>query len=349
VSAAEVQSGRLRVAIVGAGLIGTKRARVLGGDELLGVYDVNTEAAERFAAEFGVPAADSLEDLLAGRPDIVIVAVPHHLLAELACTALGAGAHVLVEKPGGIGVADIERVEAAAAAAGRLVKVGFNHRFHPAIHRAVQEARSGRFGDVMFARARYGHGGRLGYEKEWRMRPELSGGGELIDQGMHLLDIFYWVLGPLPLHSALLRSQFWSPTVEDNAVVVLGEQGYGDQPWGTFHVTWTEWKNMFSLEIYCRTGKLVVDGLQGSYGSPRLHIYAMKPELGPPDAELIEFGSEDVSWELEWQHLREAVLSAGARPPELLGDLASARYAWECVERAQQLGGYPSGQPASAG
>src|SRR5581483_2980358 len=123
------------------------------------------------------------------------------LLAENACRALEAGAHVLVEKPAGIGVADVDRIAAAAAQAGRLVKVGFNHRFHPAIMRAVTEARSGRFGDVMFARARYGHGGRLGYEQEWRMRPELSGGGELIDQGMHLLDIFHWLLGPLPLHS----------------------------------------------------------------------------------------------------------------------------------------------------
>ena len=79
----------------------------------------------------------------------------------------------------------------------------------PAIARAVDEARSGRFGDVMFVRARYGHGGRLGYEREWRARREISGGGELVDQGMHLLDLCYWLLGPLPLHSALLRTNFW--------------------------------------------------------------------------------------------------------------------------------------------
>jgi predicted dehydrogenase len=333
---------RLRVAIVGAGLIGTKRAGVLGQDELVGVYDVDDAAARRLAQSFETAAAGSLDELWALTPDVVIVAVPHHLLAENAIAALGAGAHVLVEKPAGIGVRQIDAIAEAAASAGRLVKVGFNHRFHPAIARAVTEARSGRFGEVMFARARYGHGGRLGYEKEWRMRPELSGGGELIDQGMHLLDIFYWVLGPLPLHSALLRTQYWTPAVEDNAVVVLGEQGYGDRPWGMFHVTWTEWKNMFSLEIYCRTGKLQVEGLQGSYGSPRLHIYAMRPELGPPDAETIEFGAEDRSWELEWQHLRDAVVAGDFTAAELLGDLASARYAWECVERAQELGGYRS-------
>jgi predicted dehydrogenase len=327
---------RLRVGIVGAGLIGRKRANVLGPDELVAVHDIDQAAAERLAADHGAVAAATLEALLAHDPHVVIVAVPHHQLADVSIAALRAGAHVLVEKPAGIGVADVDRIASAAESANRLVKVGFNHRFHPAIFRAVTEARSGRFGHIMFARARYGHGGRLGYDQEWRMRPELSGGGELIDQGMHLLDIFHWLLGPLPVHSALLRTQYWDTVVEDNAVLVLGKQGHGAAPWATFHVTWTEWKNMFALEIYCRTGKLQVDGLQGSYGRPRLTIYAMRPELGPPDAETIDFKPQDLSWELEWQHQREAIISGQA---DLLGDLESARYAWQCVEEAQQLNG----------
>jgi predicted dehydrogenase len=154
---------------------------------------------------------------------------------------------------------------------------------------------------------------------------------------MHLLDIYHWLLGPLPLHSALLRTQFWDAVVEDNAVVVLGTQERG-APWGTFHVTWTEWKNTFAIEIYCRTGKLQVDGLQGSYGPPRLTIYTMSPELGPPAAETIEYDPLDASWEAEWRHFREAVLAGDGRP--LLGDLESAAYAWGCVEEAQRRAGY---------
>jgi predicted dehydrogenase len=337
----------LRVGIVGAGLIGRKRAQALGGDALVGVFDVDHEAAERLAGDFqGATACAELGTLFTLQPDVVVVAVPHHLLAGLACEALDAGAHVLVEKPAGIGVADVERIADAADRAERLVKVGFNHRFHPAIARAVGEARSGRFGDVMFARGRYGHGGRLGYDREWRMRRELSGGGELIDQGMHMLDIYHWLLGPLPVHSALLRTQFWDAEVEDNAVVVLGASGADQRraPWATFHVTWTEWKNMFSLEIYCRTGKLRVEGLQGSYGPPRLDIYTMSPELGPPEIETIEYKPDDVSWELEWRHFSDAVRAGDGRP--LLGDLESAAYAWGCVEEAQRRGGYPA--PATA-
>lgn len=329
----------LGVGIVGCGLIGRKRAESLGRDRLLGCTDPRAEAAAQLAHEFGGRECVDLEALLELEPDVVVVAVPHHLLAAIGARALEAGAHVLVEKPAGIGVADVDLLSAAATAAGRLVKVGFNHRFHPAIMRAVSEARSGRFGEVMFARARYGHGGRLGYEQEWRMRRELSGGGELVDQGMHLLDIFHWLLGPLPLQSALLRSQFWDSEVEDNAVVTLGDAGSHAAPWGTFHASWTEWKNMFSLEVYCHTAKLAVDGLHGSYGPQRLRIYAMGPDLGPPDLEEVEYPPGDGSWALEWEHLRAGILEPdGAR---LLGDLESARYAWTCIEAAYQQAGWP--------
>src|SRR4029079_4059810 len=95
------------------------------------------------------------------------------------------------------------------------VHVGFNHRFHPAIARAVGEARSGEHGEILHVRARYGHGGRPGYDREWRADPARSGGGELIDQGMHLLDLSHWLLGPLPLHSALPRTPFLDTADED--------------------------------------------------------------------------------------------------------------------------------------
>ena len=122
--------------------------------------------------------------------------------------------------PRGSARAQVEarRARPPSARAG-CVKVGFNHRFHPGIARAVAEARSGAHGEILHLRARYGHGGRLGYEREWRADPARSGGGELIDQGMHLLDLSHWLLGPLPLHSALLRTAFWDMPVEDNAVV----------------------------------------------------------------------------------------------------------------------------------
>jgi predicted dehydrogenase len=325
-----------RVAIVGCGLIGRKRAEALDGDELVGCYDVAAESARALASDHGGTACATLDELWALQPDVVVVAVLHSDLAALSIAALRHGAHVLVEKPAGVSVAQIDAIDAAARAAGRRVKVGFNHRFHPGIHRAVIDAKSGAYGDVMFVRGRYGHGGRLGMDQEWRADVHRSGGGEIVDQGMHLLDLTHWLMGPLPLHSALIRTQFWDTDVDDNAALILGDHARRDAPWAMLHVTWTEWKNLFSLEIYCRTAKFAVDGLVKSYGPQSLKIYRMKPELGPPDVEELSWPNDDVSWLEEWRHFRAAI--ADGTP--VLGGLEDARFAWQRIDEAYAADGY---------
>jgi len=321
----------LQVGIVGCGLIGRKRAEALRPqDSLVGCFDIVSEAAELFATDYGGRACASVEELLGLEPQVVVVATSHDQLTPLTEQALDAGAHVLVEKPAGLGTAQIELLSRAAERSGRHVKVGFNHRFFPGLARAAAEVHSGRYGELMHLRAHYGHGGRPGYDREWRAQPAHSGGGELIDQGMHLLDLSHWIAGPLPLHSALLRTQFWNAPVEDNAALLLGAADNKTTPWAMLHVSWTEWKNTFSLEIYCRTAKLQVDGLVRSYGPQRLRIYRMKPELGPPDLEEQLYPNEDVSWRAEWEHFVAAL--AGEVDP--IGTLADARYAWARVEDA---------------
>jgi predicted dehydrogenase len=326
-----VSAPPLRVGILGAGLIGRKRAAALRSeDRLLGATDISMQATRALVEEYGGAACADVAELLELAPDVVVVAVSHDALADQAAAALDAGAHVLVEKPAGLGTAEVARLAAAAERAGRRVKVGFNHRFHPGIARAVAEVHSGEHGELMHVRGRYGHGGRLGYDREWRADPARSGGGELIDQGMHLLDLSHWLAGPLPLHSALLRTSFWDAPVEDNAALILGEPEGRTAPWAMLHVSWTEWKNLFSLEIYCRHAKLAVDGLVRSYGAQQLRIYRMSPELGPPALEEVAFDDVDGSWGAEWEHFAKVIAEGG----ELLGDLGDAHYAWSCVEAA---------------
>jgi predicted dehydrogenase len=321
----------LRVAIVGCGLIGDKRAAALRPlDEVVGATDPVSERAQALVDKHGGRACASIDELLALEPDVVVVATTHDQLTPMGERALATGAHVLVEKPAGLGTAHIERLTRAARAAGRVVKVGFNHRFHPAIAQLAAEVHSGRHGELMHLRARYGHGGRIGYDREWRAQPALSGGGELIDQGMHLLDLTRWLAGPLPLHCALLRTHFWHTEVEDNAALILGSRDERSAPWAMLHVTWTEWKNTFSLEVYCRTAKLQVDGLVRSYGSQKLRIYRMRPELGPPDLEERTFPDDDVSWAAEWDNLARAI----ALGEPVLGSLEDAHYAWATVQDA---------------
>jgi len=323
----------LKVAIVGCGRIGLKRAAALAPqDVLLACFDLDLAVAKDLAGLHDAHACDSLGDLLALGPEVVVVAVVHDQLAALAEQALAAGAHVLVEKPAGLSTIEIDRLMERQRAERRLVKVGFNHRFHPGIARAIEEAHSGRHGELMHVRARYGHGGRPGYDREWRAQPARSGGGELVDQGMHLLDLCNWLAGPMPLHSSLLRTQFWDADVEDNAVLLLGEATSRSGPWAMLHASWTEWKNLFSLEIYCRTAKFQVDGLGGSYGRQRLRLYRMGPELGPPSLEQVSYPESDGSWQAEWEHFAEAVVAGDDRP--LLGDLQAARDAWVQVEAA---------------
>jgi predicted dehydrogenase len=337
----------LTVAIVGCGLIGAKRAGALAPhDRLLACFDLDADACARLARRHGAVACATLEELLGFSPDVVVVATVHDRLAALTERALDAGAHVLVEKPAGISSAQIDALIECQRAAGRQVKVGFNHRFHPGVARVAEEVHSGQHGELMFVRGRYGHGGRPGYDREWRAVRERSGGGELIDQGMHLLDLTNWLAGPLPVHSALLRTQFWDAQVEDNAALLLGEARSHSDTWAMLHVSWTEWKNTFSLEVCCLTAKLQLDGLAGSYGPQRLRIYRMAPQLGPPELEEIAYPAEDRSWKDEWEHFAEAIAADDRRP--LLGDLRSARNAWEQVEAAYAAGGYPSAGPGEA-
>jgi predicted dehydrogenase len=295
-----------RVGIVGCGLIGRKRAGALAGARLHACADVDRARAEALAqTSSGARAFTEWRDVIACADiDIVVVATTNDRLAEITQAAVEAGKHVLVEKPAARTVAEIEPVIAAARRAGRLVRVGFNHRYHPALWNAHALARGGALGELMFVRARYGHGGRVGYDTEWRADPRLSGGGELIDQGVHVIDLSRWFLGEFVSVTGFAHTYFWQMPVDDNAFLLLRTER--DQA-AFLHVSCTEWKNLFSLEIYGRHGKLLAEGLGGSYGVERLTHYAMRPEMGPPDTTAWEFPRGDESWTREFEEFLEDI------------------------------------------
>jgi predicted dehydrogenase len=321
----------LRVGIVGCGLIGRKRALAIREqDSIVGVFDANTQAASALAAELGCGQPETLDRLLAAEPDVVIVATTHDALAGIGEHVMRSGCDVLLEKPAGRTSEEIASLRAVAEATGGLALVGFNHRFHPGVGAAMVMAKSGEFGDVMFVRARYGHGGRIGYDREWRADPYRSGGGELVDQGFHLIDLSRCLLGELPVASAFVNTAFWDMPVDDNAVITLGTQGAHGEPFANLHASCSEWKNLFDLEIYCRTAKFHLTGLQGSYGAQVLRIFRMKPEMGPPDVETIEYAKDDFSWVREWRAVADAVETRVSTS----GDLAAAAYCHQVADVA---------------
>jgi len=292
----------MNVAIIGCGLIGRKRAQALGTCTLVACADLDERRSQALAAEFGgAPAGADWRSVLQ-RPDVdvVFVATTHDALAPITLEAVRAGKHVLVEKPAARRAAELGAVIAAARQSGARVRVGFNHRFHAALRKAQELVRAGALGPLYFVRGCYGHGGRLGYEQEWRARPELSGGGELIDQGAHLIDLARLFLGDFAHVQGFAHTYFWNMPVEDNAFLLL-RTAQGQTAF--LHASCTEWKNRFSFEITGRDGKIDLAGLGGSYGVERLTFYRMRPEMGPPETTAWEWPMGDRSWELEVREL----------------------------------------------
>lgn len=323
----------MNVAIVGCGLIGQKRARALAGARLVACADLSAARAEDLASSYGAVACNWKDAVRRDDVQLVVVATTNDALATVALEAIQAGKHVLIEKPAARSVAEIDPLIEAADRQGVQVRVGFNHRYHPALQKVREIVDSGALGELMFLRGRYGHGGRIGYDKEWRANPELSGGGELIDQGVHLIDLSRWFLGDFPGVEGHAATYFWDMPVDDNAFLILRN---ADDRTAFLHVSCTEWKNLFSLEIYGRTGKLQIDGLGGSYGVERLTFHRMLPEMGPPETTAWEYPRGDQSWDLEFREFLEDIAQSRTPSP----GLRDARAALEVVRRIYEASGY---------
>ena len=321
----------MNVGIVGCGVIGRKRAQALGAGKLVACSDAVFERARGVATEHGAQAVADWREMVK-RPEVqmVVVATTQDWLAPVTLAAVQAGKHVLVEKPAARRAGELEAVVQAARASGSLVRVGFNHRFHPALHKAHEMFGAGAVGPLMYLRARYGHGARVGYEKEWRARPEVSGGGELIDQGMHLIDLARWFAGEFVDVDGLAGHWFWDMPVDDNAFLLLRT---ADKKVAFMHCSCSEWKNLFSFEVFGRDGKLEVQGLGGSYGVERLTYYRMLPEMGPPETTSWEYPRGDNSWAAELADFYQDV-ALGRQPAP---GLADAMAALRVVERIYEV------------
>ena len=311
----------MNVAIIGCGVVGARRAAHIGRDRIVCCVDTDIERARRLAEKHASAATDDWRVALADPAvDCIVICTPPLHQAEVARAAIESGRHVLIEKPAARCAEELRDLPALAANRGVVVRVGFNHRFHPALRQAKELADRGAIGTLLYVRARYGHGGRLGYEHEWRADPRVAGGGELLDQGVHLIDLARWFFGEFPQVDGFAHTYFWPMPVDDNGFMLLKT---ATNQVAYLHASCTEWKNTFSWELYGRDGKLQVDGLGGSYGTERLTWYKMSPQMGPPETTVWEFPAADDSWSVEWQEfLRD--IEQGRRPAAGLEDAIAA-------------------------
>ena len=324
-----------KFAIIGCGLIGQKRMACLPPGTVTVACDLTLSRAEKLAATApACRATDQVAEALA-TPDvgIVIVATHNSALAPTAAQAMAAGKHVLIEKPAALDLSELSQLESLAEKHRVQVRIGYNLRYHPAFRQARAIVESGVLGPLMFIHGRYGHGGRLGYDQEWRADPKLSGGGELIDQGIHLIDLAGWFLGPFTSIEGHAATYFWKMPVDDNAFINLRNKE-GKTAW--LQASCTEWKNHFSFEIYGRDGKLRVEGLGGSYGMERLSHYQMRPEMGPPDTTIYEYPRGDESWTVEMAEFVEDVRLQRTPVP----GLNEAKAALAIVQEIYRKSGY---------
>ena len=284
----------MNFAIIGTGLIGSKRAKSLQSDDKL-IYCVDTDVqkAEKLANQYGAIPLSNYRNVSVSEIDAVIVSTNNSNLFHTAMWAIENGKHVLIEKPAGLNSFEISELIKASNFNKYKIWVGYNHRYHIGIRKANELIRLGFIGNILFCRGLYGHGGRLGMEKEWRRDV-----GELIDQGSHLIDLSAWFFGMHRWKEVYGKTNtfFWDGYKDDNAFMTLSN----DRGQTAFlHASCTEWRNMFQFEIYGDRGKIRIDGLGGSYGIEKTTLYQMKPDMGLPKITSWEFPEEDISWNLE--------------------------------------------------
>ncbi len=298
-----------RVGLIGAGLQGNRRTPALRqhkNTELVMIASLHEDHARSLADSVGCKGfTDRWQDVIE-RDDInaVLVCTPPDLHAPMSIAAMQAGKHVLCEKPLARTVEEAEEMLRVARESGMKLKCGFNHRHHPGIQKAGEWIDSGAIGEIDFMRCRYGICGRPGYDKEWRANPAIVGGGQLMEQGIHAIDLFRWFLGDFSEAVGFTSTRFWDMApLEDNGFALLRTAG---GQIASLHSSLTQWKNIFSLEIFGRNGYIIVEGLGGAYGTERV-TFGKRDLTAPFQTDTTEFMGGDRSWYEEWKEFVSAI------------------------------------------
>lgn len=297
---------KLNCAIIGCGLLGLRRAEYIKNSvNIIACCDDNNKKLNNFKKKYCNLAFKNWKKIFEIKNiDFVIISTPHYLLSKIAIFALKKKIHVFIEKPGGINSFELKEIIILQKKFKKNVYIAYNHIYHPSIIKSKNIIENGDIGKILYIRARYGHGGRLGYEKEWRAKPEQSGGGEIIDQGSHLINLSIYFLGKLNKVQSYLSTFFWNMKVEDNGFLILRNN---ENQVSFIHASCTEWKNKFSFEIFGKLGKLEVSGLGGSYGTEKLTFYKMLKKMGPPEIYKWNFKNKDRSWKIEINNFLEHI------------------------------------------
>jgi predicted dehydrogenase len=299
-----------RIGIIGFGKMGLIRAKAMesiGGFDIVKVYDVT------LSADVAYPIAATADEII-NDPDIdcVVVCVPNYLIKPLVTKAMLAGKDVFSEKPPAMNNIEMAEIARVHAETGRTLMYGFNHRRHSAVIKMKEIVDEGTLGKVLWMRGRYGKSVDASYFTGWRTDKDLAGGGILLDQGIHMLDLFLHIGGrDFDEVQAMVSSLYWkTPGIEDNVFAMMRDTETG--MCAQLHSTMTQWRHLFSLEVFMERGSMVLNGLKtnsATYGEEILtvsHNRAVAPAASREQEEVFNY-PEDFSWESEVEEFRDVI------------------------------------------
>ena len=324
----------IRIVIAGFGKIGQLRATILSKRndvKVVGVYDV-----KKPDIKITIPFYNSYDDLLDADPDAVFICAFNTVLAEYTVKALNKGIHVFCEKPPAMKVDDLAPVFEALKNSNKVLKYGFNHRYHYSVMEAKKIIDTGKMGKLLWMRGVYGKAGSIDYDKNWRNYKQYSGGGILIDQGIHMLDLFRYLSGEkFNKVNSYITTAYWNIKVEDNAFILMESD---NNVIASLHSSATQWKHKFLLELCFEEGYINLDGILSgtrSYAPEKLVVGRREFEdvtfaMGKP-RESVTWFENDHSWNHEIEEFLSAVDGKGQIEHGTLTD------AFETLELVQRI------------
>jgi predicted dehydrogenase len=299
---------KLRIGIIGYGKMGITRHKAINDSNMGEVVAISEPNYGRTYEN--LPNLTHQQIINHNGIDAILVCTPNHLNKRLTIQSLLAGKHVFCEKPPAFTAEEVNQIIQAEVKSGKKLMYGFNHRHHDSVIRMKQIVDSGDYGRVLWMRGRYGKSVTEDYFNNWRAKKELAGGGILLDQGIHMLDLFLYLGGDFDRVKAEVSNLYWNLEVEDNAFVILKNTTNGMA--ASLHSTMSQWRHLFSLEVFMEKGYMVLNGIitsTMSYGEEVLSI--AKNRSAAPAAtwkdEVKTQYIDDHSWRYEMEHFFNAI------------------------------------------
>lgn len=300
----------LNVGIAGYGTVGAIRHHVADEHPNLNVVAVcDQRFLEPATLDNGVRCWSDYAQLLEEQLDVLFVCLPNYLAAEVTVAGLERGLHVFCEKPPGRDLADIARVrEYEARHPTQKLMYGFNHRYHDSIRDATRLIQSGELGELIDLRGVYGKSAIIRFDSDWRTQRALAGGGILLDQGIHMVDMMRLFAGDFVEVHSYVSNAFWNHDVEDNAYALMRT---ASGVVAMLHSSATQWRHRFNLDITLTRGAILLSGILSStrsYGAETMAVvYPDKDDAGDPREVMTRY-NRDSSWRDEVFDFAAAIL-----------------------------------------